>query len=245
MTSPGFRPQLDTLIDRNLAVLLGSPGSLVVILVQPPLIGYLIGLAWQSAEASETTYFILSLAAIYLGCMNACTAIVKERAIYDRERMIGLRLWSYIVSKLQILSLISLVQCLLVLLVAAQWVSFHSGLLRHAILLGILTVTSITASGLGLAISAFARTAYMAVIITPLVVLPQIIFSKVVLATRFDNPALSTIGNCTITKWSYDSMIAVTMEWSWMKLLGSQAVLAVMLGGFMLLCAAKLKLDEV
>ncbi len=30
-----------------------------------------------------------------------------------------------------------------------------------------------------------------------------------------------------------------------MKLLGSQAVLAVMLGIFMLLCAAKLRLDEV
>lgn len=220
-------------------------GSLLVFLLQPPIIGYLIGLAWNEAEADKRTYFMMTLSAIYLGCMNACPLIVRERSIYNRERMTGLNLWSYLLSKLQMLSLISLIQCLLLLVVANRWVQFYEGILRHGFVLIVLTLTSIAASGLGLAISAFARTTYMAVIIVPLLILPQILFSEVVLGGRFDNDLLSSIGKCTITKWSYDALIAATLEWEWDTLLGSPLVLLLMLGIFLLLAAAKLKMDDV
>ena len=91
--------QLNVLFERNLAVLLGSPERLLVLLLQPPLIGALIGLAWGGTRATDMTYFILALAAIYLGCLNACTAIVRERAIYERERMTDLRIVAFVFPK--------------------------------------------------------------------------------------------------------------------------------------------------
>ena len=52
--------------------------------------------------------------------MNACAAIVKERAIYSRERMIGLALWAYLLSKPQLMTLESFIQAFLVLVVTAH-----------------------------------------------------------------------------------------------------------------------------
>ena len=71
--------QLNVLFERNLAVLLGSLGRLWVLLLQQPLIGALIGLAWDGTRATDMTYFILALAAFYRGvsmralpsCVNA------------------------------------------------------------------------------------------------------------------------------------------------------------------------------
>ena len=49
MSRPGFRDQFDVLLDRNLHLLLGAPRQLLFLLVQPLLIGGLIGLAWLQA----------------------------------------------------------------------------------------------------------------------------------------------------------------------------------------------------
>ena len=43
---PAIRSQLNVLFERDVAVLWGSPGRLLVLLIHPPLIGALVGLAW-------------------------------------------------------------------------------------------------------------------------------------------------------------------------------------------------------
>ena len=99
MVRPGFRRQLDILVDRAIAVHLGSLGTLLMMLAQAPIIGWFIGLAWRGQEAVPQTYFIMSVAALWMGCMNACTAIVVERPIFLRERMFDLDIQSYLLSK--------------------------------------------------------------------------------------------------------------------------------------------------
>lgn len=131
---PVIRAQINVLFERNVAVLMGSPGRLFVLLIQPPLIGALVGLAWGGTRASTMTFFILSLSAIYLGCLNACTSIVRERAVYERERMTGLSIVAFVVSKLMLLTWISLVQALALLWTTAQWVRFETGLVEDGLL---------------------------------------------------------------------------------------------------------------
>ena len=54
---------------------------------------------------------------LWFGCSNAVREIVDEQAIYRRERQTGLKIPSYIFSKLAVLSGVSLVQCVSVVFV--------------------------------------------------------------------------------------------------------------------------------
>src|SRR5262249_38524558 len=60
---------------------------------------------------------IMVIAVLWFGCNNAAKEIVKEEAIYSRERAVNLRILPYLGSKFVVLSLISAVQTLLFMLV--------------------------------------------------------------------------------------------------------------------------------
>ena len=171
------------------------------------MIGALVGLAWGGTRATAMTFFILSLAAIYLGCLNACTAIVRERAIYERERMTGLSIVAFVCSKLMLLTWISIVQALALLWTTAQWVRFETGFIEDGLLFLYLFLTGVAASALGLVISAWSRSPTTAVIGVPVIMLPQIIFSKTVLGSRVEDvTALAAAGRATLTWWSHDAV---------------------------------------
>lgn len=243
---PAIRSQLNVLFERNVAVLWGSPGRLLVLLIQPPLIGALVGLAWGGTRASTMTFFILSLAAIYLGCLNACASIVRERAVYERERMTGLSIVAFVVSKLMLLTWISLVQALALLWTTAQWVRFETGFIEDGLLFLYLALTGIAASALGLLISAWSRSPTTAVIGVPVIMLPQIIFSKTVLGSRVEDvAALSAAGRATLTWWSHDALEAAGLSWDWSAGLFSPLMLVAIACICVALAMLKLRLDEV
>src|SRR5207249_1734877 len=66
------------------------------------------------------TYMLLSIiviAVFWFGCNNAAKEIVKEQAIYGRERAVNLYILPYLGSKFVVLGVISAVQTLLFMLV--------------------------------------------------------------------------------------------------------------------------------
>lgn len=245
MARPGFRRQLSVLLDRNLAVLFGSPGTLALLLVQPPLVGAVLGLAWQGQEGTAATYLCMAIAAVYIGCMNAAGAIVRERAIFQRERMFLLSIPAYVLSKALVLLVV--VQLQMVLLLAAQGRLMHlpPGALNHVLLLLCLGATAGAATGLGLLISAVARTSYAAVVSVPVLIIPQIVFSEVVLGgVGIDKAVPSVVEKVTLTKWGYEALQVVARDGSPWTYLGSLALLAGMLAGLLSLAALKLKMDD-
>ena len=58
---------------------------------------------------------LLAVSALWFGCSNAAQQIVKERAIYRRERMVNLRLDAYVLSKFLPLAVVCSAQCLIML----------------------------------------------------------------------------------------------------------------------------------
>ena len=206
MARPNFKSQLNILIGRNLSIHLSSSSTLVLLLVQPPLIGYFIGRGWRAQEPNARTFFVMAVASIWMGCMNACCEIVKERAVFDRERMFNLNILSYLISKVVVLTVIAGVQSILLLVVIGRMVHLQQRLDYHLLYFLVLTFTAVSASGLGLASSTFARTSYAAAITVPILIIPQIIFSEVLLQENIDKNIPSKIEKCTITKWSYQAL---------------------------------------
>ena len=102
-----------------------------------------------------STTFILGLAALWFGCSNAVREIVAEWPVYQRERMVNLKLASYVASKLTTLGALCLFQCAILLAI----VRFGSGLKGDWLAtFVILFLASSVGMALGLVISASVRT---------------------------------------------------------------------------------------
>lgn len=197
----GRRYQTKVLAARYGLCILGDFWTTLLLLGQAPLIGWLCTLVWGSlAEETPSLHFVLCLSSVWFGCVNACREIVKERNILERERFFGLSLVSYVGSKMVVLSLLGLLQVLL-LQIAVEWEIAVRGpfLLQTFALWG----ASVCGAGLGLLISALAKTQERAVGAIPLLLLPQILFSEFAIPERFFSDTVEVIEKLMPVRWAY------------------------------------------
>lgn len=236
--------QVGILSSRYLSVIVGDFGYTLLLLAQAPMVAGLICLRWHNAPATPSLYFCLALGAIWLGCVNACREIAKERDIYERERRIGLQIGAYVVSKVQVLALLAAVQCALLVGVVAQYVTISASLVLIYIALW---AAALAGTAMGLAISALAGTPDLAVGLVPVVMFPQILFSKFVLSERYLRGLARVIERSTITKWSYELLGELTRRHQsvdWAQALSHLAVLGLITAALLSLCMVLLKLRE-
>ena len=233
------------MVDRCVALTLSSFRHLLLTFGQPMLLGYIIGLAWQNAEAEKTTFFVMAISAIYLGCMNACCLIVMERPVFDRERMFDLSIRAYVLSKAAVLTVVNAVGMALFLFMQTRSMPLGPGLTRQILMLLILTCTAVTASALGLLISAFARSAHAAVLAVPSLLVPQIVFSEIVLRSHIEKRFPEMMERLTITKWCYSGLTALGSEIDETAVVKALFFLTLQFSVLILLCITKLKMDDV
>ncbi|MGD8237101.1 MAG: ABC transporter permease [Armatimonadota bacterium] len=236
--------QLSILSGRYLSVIVGDFGYTLLLLAQAPIVAGLICLRWHNAPATSSLYFCLALGAIWLGCVNACREIAKERAIYERERRIGLQIAAYVLSKLQVLALLAAVQCALLVGIVAHYVPLAGSLVLIYVALW---AAAVAGTALGLAISALAGTPDLAVGLVPVVMFPQILFSEFVLAERYLRGLAKAVERCTITKWSYELLDELTkrhQSLDWGQALADLSALALITVALLGLCVVLLKARE-
>jgi ABC-type multidrug transport system ATPase subunit len=130
--------------------------------------------------------FILAVTVLWFGCNNAAKEIVKEEAIYGRERAVNLGILPYLASKFLVLSIVSAVQALLVMLaiygvlqlfhvIGGDQVPYAGYRLAYVPQFGVLVLLAMTGVALGLLLSACVSTPDRANSLLPYVLIPQII----------------------------------------------------------------------
>jgi len=129
------------------------------------------------ARNSVTLLFLLAVTCFWFGCNNAAKEIVKERAIYTRERDFNVQVGSYYCSKFLLIVLFSGLQVLLLAGIVKLWCNPPGAFAAQCLVLACLAAAGVA---LGLAISAVARTEEMAITLIPVAILPQIILSGVI-----------------------------------------------------------------
>ena len=212
MSSP--RRKSHILAARYRDCLLGDTGGLILLLAQAPLIGWLCAVVWGSIERdTPALYFVLCLAALWFGCVNACREIVKERAILERERLFGLRPREYVVSKVWVLASLG----------AAQVVLLQGTVEWHLQLRGPMPVellalfgASVAGTGLGLLISALATTQERAVFAVPLLLLPQILFSELAIPANLYSDVVAAVEKAMPVHWAFrvfEESVALEPRW--------------------------------
>ena len=154
---------------------------------------------WSKAR---TLTFLLAMVAVWFGTSNAAREIVKEAAMYARERRINLQIAPYIASKFVVLIGISVVQNLVLLF---PLLVTGAGILRLPLLYVALMAGSVAGIGMGLMISALAPNPDRASILVPLVLIPQIIFGGPLIGAG-SNIIVATISHFMVTKWTWKAL---------------------------------------
>ena len=216
-TKTGISPiaQLSLLCKRYWKLVSRDTTSLVLTLLAGPITIALTGLPLRNEQPLSVVdepsitqgslalrlLFIFSCVAIWIGLSNSIREIVKESAIYFRERLLNLRLLPYFVSKLLIRSALALAQTILITaVVLIVFQSPESKLIPWYLGFAITTfLTLVASSSLSLMLSAFVKTENEGNGILPLIMIPQIIFSGVLFNLEGWSSKLSWL---MLSRWS-------------------------------------------
>lgn len=135
---------------------------------------------------AQKTLFIMAFATVLFGCINGTREIVKEAAIYRRERAVNLGILPYMFSKIVVLGLLCLLQSAVMTLVVEIGEPLQQGIFLSPLLETYITLclTSLTGLMIGLTISAIAPNNDRAISLVPLVLLPQVIFSGAIIPLK-------------------------------------------------------------
>jgi ABC-type multidrug transport system ATPase subunit/pSer/pThr/pTyr-binding forkhead associated (FHA) protein len=197
--------QWGTLTRRYMEVLTRDKFNLLILFGQAPIIAFLTYLVVPDKSPRDFPYFVMALVAIWFGTSVASREIIRERAVYTRERMVNLRLLPYVGSKLFVLALIVSLQCLL--LYGSLKFMHYTGLMSvpgWAIpQITIVLITAMVGIALGLFISAIVKTSEMATSMVPLILIPQILFSGLVGVPQNTARVISTVIPAT---WAFDGI---------------------------------------
>ncbi len=176
--------QFLTLSRRYWEVLFRDKLNLFILFVQSPLIAFMTYLVMGKDQPRDFAYFVLSLVAVWFGTSVSAREIIRERPVYNRERMVNLGLLPYVMSKLFVLGVIVGLQCLFLFL-PLKLMDLTGIMPMPGELLGIpqfwaMLLTAAVGIALGLLISGLVKTSEMATSLVPLILIPQILFSGLV-----------------------------------------------------------------
>jgi hypothetical protein len=166
--------------------------------------------AYNIAYQAQELLFIMALSANLLGVFAASFEIIKEEAIYRRERMINLRIPPYFASKFVVLGAFMLLQCLLLLIVLAFKINYPgSGVIIWAPLEYYFTLvfTALASVALGLFLSALATSRDSVIYLVLIALFLQIVFSGAIFEL---GPLARPLSYLTITRWSLEALGAST-----------------------------------
>jgi ABC-type multidrug transport system ATPase subunit/ABC-type multidrug transport system permease subunit len=223
--------QLLALIRRNVIIKLQDRAQTAILLLQAPLFAVLLTLInypMKAAADSATSFgelaqkmpivhFLMVVAAIWFGCNNAARDIVGEWTIYKRERMVTLKLFSYVFSKLAVLLALCTLQCGSLLGIVYLVCGLHSNFMYDFL---VLLLSSMIGVGLGLCISALSKTTESAIALLPMVLLPIIALGGGMRPVYLMPKVGQAISMAIPSRWSFEANLlheAAAREWGSLK----------------------------
>jgi ABC-type multidrug transport system ATPase subunit len=222
---PSRRVQFSVFFMRDLLSKLANKQYLLINLIEAPLLALILsffvkfynthtlkGYSFFENVNIPQYIFISVIVALFLGLTVAAEEINKDKKILKRETFLNLSRNSYLISKTLILFIISGIQTFsfvfignFVLEIQGMWLEYW----------GVLFTMSCLSNMVGLNISSAFNSAKVIYIIVPLLIIPQLLFSGVIV--KFDklNPVFSQsnevpwLGNLMAARWAYEALAVV------------------------------------
>ena len=217
---PGRLAQFKIFSTRDFLSKISNSQYLIINLLEAPLLAFLLAFIIRYYPKNETgasysfannvnipAYLFMSvIVALFMGLTVSAEEIIRDRKILKRESFLNLSRGSYVASKLFILFSLSAIQTLTFVLIGNYILEVKGMLLPFWL---ILFSSSCFANILGLNISSSFNSAVTVYILIPILLIPQLILSGVVV--KFDelNPQITTqsrvplIGEVMTSRWAF------------------------------------------
>lgn len=218
---PNKLTQFLAYVSRDLRSKLSNVQYLITNSLVAPALAVLLSLfiKYTSSNAPSYTYFgnenipqfifISVIVAIFLGLTVSAEEINKDKTILLRETYLKLSRNSYLLSKLAILFTITAIQSFLFVIVSHSILDIKGLTWVYWV---VLFTAGCMSNVTGLLISSTFNSAKVIYVIVPLLIIPQLLFSGVIVKYDKLHPALSDatkvplIGNITVARWAYEAL---------------------------------------
>ena len=205
--------QLGTLVRRYVAALSADRTFLAVMIILPFVMGAMArALAGSRLDQSTAlnALLILCVGGLLIGAANSVRELVKERAVYRRERAVGLSRSAYLWSKIIVLGSVTVAQAVVMTVIGLAGVRIRatgSGVLMPAPIEITLAVAmlSFTAMMLGLVVSALVKREEVTMPLLVLLAIIQVVFCGALLRLH-GVPVLEQLAWLVPSRWALAAM---------------------------------------
>ena len=208
-----FFNQFTWLSKRYFSIKINDKFNTGLMILQAPIIAMLVCLIFKNIAMAVP--FLMAVSAIWFGANNAAREIVCETAIFKRERMFNQGVFPYIFSKLLVLGVFAAIQSFLFISIVtlfyyktagADEVVWNNPGLSFVWMLFL----SLSASMMGLFLSAVVTTTERVMTIVPIVLIPQIMLAGIV--ARIDTFFVEILSYFTLSRWGTEGFSIVQKE---------------------------------
>lgn len=229
--------QAAVLVRRQAALLRADRRTAMMLAVQAPVFGAIDVLLFPTGSISTSRgpfaallVWLMVMGVTWLGTSNTAREIVKEHAVYRRERSVGLSVGAYVASKAAVFGVVALLQAIVLFAVALARQhlppadpdhvmaslqqalpsafdglnSFTRGAALASPTLELaldVVLAGFAATGLGLLVSAAVKRSDQAMVVLPIVLVAQIALSMPLLAMQNPSTMLRVLGFFSSAQW--------------------------------------------
>lgn len=222
--TPNVFNQLKVFITRDVLSKITNNQYLAINLLEAPLLGFILSYFLRYVMVSDESageyifreneniiiYMFMSvIVALFLGLTVSAEEIFKDQKIRKRESFLNLSKGSYLVSKILIMFVMSAIQMFSFIIIGNSILGIQGMLWDYWL---ILFSTACFANMLGLNISASFNSAVTIYILIPFLIIPQILFSGVLVKFERLNPTITSqsivppIGQVMASRWSFEAL---------------------------------------
>jgi ABC-type multidrug transport system ATPase subunit len=226
---PNWVKQLRVFITRDILAKLANKQYLIINVLEAPVLAFFIAFMVKYYDVLDgknqysfydnhniPVYFFMSvIVALFFGLTVSAEEIFHDRKILKREQFLHLSRSSYLTSKVLVLFLISAMQTFLFILVGNFILEIPLTEMRYWL---ILFSATCFANMLGLNISASFNSAVTIYILIPILIIPQLLLSGVVISFDKFNPSVGKpvgiplAGEMMASRWAFEAYMVTQFK---------------------------------
>lgn len=226
---PNWFQQLKVFSTRDILAKLSNKQYLIINVLEAPVLAFFIAFmvkyydvlngenqySFYSNHNIPVYFFMSVVVALFFGLTMSAEEIFRDRKILKREQFLHLSRSSYLTSKVMVLFLISAMQTILFILVGNWILEIPLTELRYWLILFSCTCF---ANMLGLNISASFNSAVTIYILIPVLIIPQLLLSGVVISFDKFNPkvgkpvGIPLAGEMMASRWAFEAYMVTQFK---------------------------------
>jgi ABC-type multidrug transport system ATPase subunit len=207
--------QFIVLSARNVKILTRDRSSMILMILIAPAVGLLDFIIapmmgskpfdWVNGDANNgiIAFFLLTLYCLLVGGLSQMREFVKESDIYKRERLVNLKIFPYVASKIWVAVLLALFHALAYTVLHLLAFTIPISGIEYLLLYATLFLAVLSGMISGLLASALSPAASSAPMIMIMIIIPQIVLSGVL------SPVPTNISQIASIRWALEGVVGI------------------------------------